>query len=302
MKAHGNLLRRSLSYLAYPAMTGGAIAFGLWAITRHWPAWAVGVVVVVVAAVLVTLLEWIIPYSRVWAKPHGDRRTDFCHLVFSNRAFDVGTLVAVGVFAPLGEALSSRLGTRLWPHGWPLPLQALLAVVVFELPWYWIHRLEHIWAPLWRVHAVHHSSRRIYWWNFARTHPLDNLISAVAAFTPLSLLGVGDEPLALMAAFSGAHGMLQHSNIDLRTGFLDLFFSTARVHRWHHSPRRHEADANYSPRVMLWDHVFGSYRFRPDVAPPEDVGLGEDAAGFPESYVGQLLVPFRSDHGRKRHP
>src|SRR5690348_18394475 len=97
-----NILRRSLSYLAYPAMTGGAVAFGLWAIARHWPARAVGVVVVVVATVLVTLLEWIIPYSRVWAKPHGDRLTDVWHLVFSNRAFDVGTLVPIGVFAPLG--------------------------------------------------------------------------------------------------------------------------------------------------------------------------------------------------------
>jgi ornithine lipid hydroxylase len=296
------MLRLALSYLAYPAMTGGAVAFGLWAIARHWPAWAIGVVVVTVATVLVTGLEWIIPYSRIWAKPRGDRLTDLLHLVFSNRAFDVGMLIAIGVFAPLGERLSIRLGTRLWPDSWPIVLQALLAVVVFELPWYWIHRLEHVWAPLWRVHSVHHSSRRIYWWNFARNHPFDNLLSAVASFAPLSLLGVGEAPLAIMAAFSGAHGMLQHSNIDLRTGFLDLFFSTARVHRWHHSPHRHEADANYSPRVMLWDHVFGSYRFHPDVAPPEDVGLGADGSEFPESYFDQLLVPFRPEYWHKHDP
>src|SRR6185369_17045107 len=110
------------------------------------------------------------------------------------------------------------------------------------------HRLEHRVPLLWRVHSVHHSSRRIYWWNFARNHPFDNLVSATFSFAPLALLGVGQEPLALMAAFSSAHGMLQHSNADLRTGFLDYFFATARVHRWHHSPHRSECDANYSPR------------------------------------------------------
>ena len=60
-----NTWRLSLSYLAYPAMTGFAIAFGLWAIARHWPAWAVGVVVVLVAAVLLILMGGLIFFSRV---------------------------------------------------------------------------------------------------------------------------------------------------------------------------------------------------------------------------------------------
>lgn len=95
-----------------------------------------------------------------------------------------------------------------------------------------------------------------------------------------------------MAAFSAAHGLLQHSNIDLRTGPLDYVLATARVHRWHHSPVREEADANYCPRLLLWDHVFGSYRFDPARRPPEDVGLGPDGADFPSGYTAHLRVPF----------
>jgi sterol desaturase/sphingolipid hydroxylase (fatty acid hydroxylase superfamily) len=114
------------------------------------------------------------------------------------------------------------------------------------------------------------------------------------------LLGAGEAPLAVMAAFSAAHGLLQHSNIDLRTGVLDRVLSTARVHRWHHSPRRVEADANYCPRLLLWDHLFGTYRFDPNEAPPENVGLGPDDATFPEGFVDQMLIPFRRAFWERR--
>lgn len=294
--------QRGLSYVAYPAMTGGAVTFGLWAVGRGWPAWQVGVLAVAASTVLVIVLERLIPYSQAWATPHGDRLTDLCHLVFSNRAFDLGTLVAIGLCAPLGSWLSARVGVPLWPHDWPILVQTLVAMLIFELPWYAFHRLEHAHPLLWRVHSVHHSSRRIYWWNFSRNHPFDNLVSATAAIAPLALLGVGEAPLGVMAAFSSAHGILQHSNVDLKTGVLDFFLATARVHRWHHSPLRHEADANFCPRLTLWDHVFGTYRFSPDAVPPEDVGLGADGHDYPEGFVDQMLIPFRSAFWRRRDP
>lgn len=288
-----------LPYVIYPLMTSAGVVFGLWAIDQQWPAWLVGVVAIIVATLLVEILEHIVPYSHSWQLPHNDRLTDFFHLLFSNRAFDIGTIIAIGLCAPVAVWVNSRLGYSLWPHHWPILLQTLLAIVVFELPWYWVHRLGHSWNVLWRVHSVHHSSQRIYWWNFARNHPFDNLLSAFVAFVPLTIMGVGQEPLAVMAAFSAAHGLLQHSNIDLRTGPLDLLFSTAQVHRWHHSPERQERDTNFSPRLMLWDHVFGTYRYRPNKTPREDVGLGTGHADYPVSFVKQMLIPFRSKYWRQ---
>jgi sterol desaturase/sphingolipid hydroxylase (fatty acid hydroxylase superfamily) len=288
------MVKKALSWLGYPLVTGGALVFCWWALSHRWPAWAAGVVVVSACTLLVALLERIIPYSAQWATPRGDRATDFWHFVFSNRTFDIGTLAAIGVFAPLGGWLSRRLGIGFWPHEWPLLAQGTLALVVVELPWYWIHRLEHTWAPLWRVHSVHHSSQRIYWWNLARNHPLDNLISAFASMALMSLLGVGEQTLAIVATFSGANAMLQHGNVDLRTGPLDLFFATPRVHRWHHSRRLDESMANYGPTLTLWDYVFGSRSFSPRLHPPLDVGLapGRESLDYPQDYLGQLRVPF----------
>jgi sterol desaturase/sphingolipid hydroxylase (fatty acid hydroxylase superfamily) len=268
------------------------VAFCLWALGRGWPAWAIGVAVVVGASVETEILERVIPYSAAWARPRGDRATDLWHLAISNRGFDIGTFVAISIFTPLGGWLAARTGLSFWPHGWSPGAQAVLALVLVELPWYWIHRLEHTWTPLWRLHSVHHSSTRIYWWNVARNHPFDNLISAVSSMALLSLLGVGEGPLALIASFSGAHALLQHSNIDLRTGPLDAIFTTARVHRWHHSTVTRESQANYGPTLTLWDYVFRTRHFVPDAVPPEEVGLGPEPAGFPEGFAGQMAAPF----------
>lgn len=290
---------RALPYLIYPAMTLSGVAFGLWALAAQWPVWLIGVVAVAGATVLTEVLERLVPYSNEWAIPKRDRGTDALHLLVSNRAFDLGTIAAVAVFVPLCQPIAAALGTDLWPHRLPILAQTVLAILAFELPWYWVHRLSHETPWLWRVHSVHHSSRRIYWWNFARNHPLDNLISAFVSYAPLALLGVGEAPMAVMVSFSAAHGLLQHSNIDLRTGFLNRFLSTAEVHRWHHSPIRSESDANYSPRLLLWDHVFGSFRRLPSRQPPQDVGLGAEAAAFPESFAAQMAIPFRSSYWRR---
>jgi sterol desaturase/sphingolipid hydroxylase (fatty acid hydroxylase superfamily) len=286
------MLRRALSWLSYPALTGGAVVFCLWALGRGWPAWAIGVVVVVASSVVVEVLERVIPYSAAWARPQGDRTTDVWHMIISNRAFDLGTFVAISVFVPAGAWLSGTIGFSLWPHGWSLGAQSVLALVLVELPWYWIHRLEHTTHALWRLHAVHHSAGRIYWWNVARNHPLDNLISAASSMALLSLLGVGEGPLAVIASFSGAHALLQHANIDLRTGLLDWVFTTARVHRWHHSKVLSDSHANYGPTLTLWDHVFRTRQFSPEAVPPEAVGLSPDNEGFPQGFVGQMTSPF----------
>ncbi len=286
--------------MIYPASIGAAVLFGSWAVAHGWPAWAVGTVVVVAASAAIELLERMIPWSQVWRRERGDFVVDVWHFLISNRFFDLGTVAALYACAPLGRILAERSGISLWPHGWPLALQALLALAILDLPWYWLHRLGHAWPLFWRLHSVHHSAERLYWWNVARSHPFDNLIVAALAFAPLALLGVGDAPLALMAAFSGVHSTLMHSNVDARTGFLDVFLNTPRVHRWHHSPLIEESFANFSPTLTVWDWLFGTRRFDPDATPPENVGVGALAPVFPRTFSGQMRAPFIAGLWRRR--
>jgi sterol desaturase/sphingolipid hydroxylase (fatty acid hydroxylase superfamily) len=145
---------------------------------------------------------------------------------------------------------------------------------------------------LWRFHAAHHSARRLYWLNAGRFHPLDLLGQQFLALTPLILLGCGTGVIALPTLFTAIHGLFQHCNVRIRLGPLNWFFSMAELHRWHHSKRVDEANTNYGANIIWWDIVFRS-RFLPrDREPPTDTGI-EGLPGFPRSYWGQLLSPFR---------
>ena len=149
------MVHKVISWLGYPLVTGGAVAFSWWALGHHWPAWAIGVVVVTVATVLVVLLEQLIPYSRTWATPRGDRKTDLLHFILSNRTFDLGTFFAISVFTPFGGWLSAKLGWGLWPTTGQWRCKRCWRWCWSSPPWYWMHRLEHTWPLFWRVHSVH---------------------------------------------------------------------------------------------------------------------------------------------------
>ncbi|WP_148058758.1 sterol desaturase family protein, partial [Pseudomonas protegens] len=78
----------------------------------------------------------------------------------------------------------------LWPQGWPLWGQLLLATVIADCGITLAHYASHRLAWLWRLHAVHHSVQRMYGFNGLLTHPLHQSIEASAGLLPLALLGI----------------------------------------------------------------------------------------------------------------
>jgi len=164
--------------------------------------------------------------------------------------------------------------------------------MIAELGHYAFHRWSHERALIWRVHAAHHSARRLYWRNATRFHPIDLFCLIFCQSLPLVLLGIPPRAFLAYGLFASVYGQLQHCNIDLRTGPLGWLFATPELHRWHHSPDPAEGNNNYGAILILWDALLGT-RFAPrrlrfDGA----VGLAE-MPRFPTGYVGQLLSPFR---------
>ena len=62
-----------------------------------------------------------------------------------------------------------------WPHGWPLGAQMVAMVLAVDFMRYWLHRACHTYAPLWRLHEVHHSPDILYTLNVGRFHPLEKI-------------------------------------------------------------------------------------------------------------------------------
>ncbi len=236
--------------------------------------------------------ERLVPFVPDWNQSHGDIGTDMAWGgtgLATGAVFGIGT-TAIGAF--VGSVLSVWFGSSIWPVDWPLAAQLLLAVVVVEFFHYWIHRFEHEWDWLWRVHATHHSAPRLYWLNALRFHFLDTALLNLGFIAPLVALGAPAPVFTLWIVLSSVHGICQHANMQIRCGPLNWIFSMAELHRWHHSRLVQESNTNYGQNIILGDIVFGT-RFLPsDRTPPKDIGIANLPA-FPMTWWAQLLSPLR---------
>jgi sterol desaturase/sphingolipid hydroxylase (fatty acid hydroxylase superfamily) len=243
--------------------------------------------------VSIALAERRWPYRREWLRDHDDTGTDIAHALFSGIGVtQIMRLIVQAAGVGIAAALSTAFGSTLWPSAWPIVAQLTLALIVAELPQYWLHRWQHEREALWRFHAVHHSAPRLYWLNAARFHPVDIGLLYLVGYLPLIALGAPPLVIMLFTLFDAVFGMLQHANLAMRLGPLNWIFSAAEPHRWHHSRTLTEANTNYGSNLIVWDHVFGSF-FLPAVQqPPRDIGLA-DLPQFPQTWAAQLAAPLR---------
>jgi len=286
------LIDDALTYGSFPLVFGGAMGVALYGISKGWDPVLTAVTLTGAVVIALLVLERVHPYQKDWLRSQGDVRTDLIHNIVNATIPQVYTVAFVGGAAAGASWLSEALGMTLWPTGWPMIAQLLLALVIGEVGTYWIHRLMHERPFLWRFHAAHHSAPRLYWLNAGRFHPLDLFAQYVLSVTPLILLGADTGVIALHALYTAIHGMFQHCNVDIRLGPLNWFFSMAELHRWHHSKHLEEANTNYGANIIWWDIVFRSRFFPDDRQPPVEIGI-ENLPYFPKGYWGHLSSPFR---------
>jgi len=191
----------------------------------------------------------------------------------------------VTALAPLWSAGS------LWPAQWPLWAQALAVGVVLDLSLYGIHWLSHRVAWLWRFHAIHHSSERLYWLNGERRHPLHAGMMAAPGLLAVVLMGAPAMAVGAWLGLLAVHLAFQHSNLDYRVGPLRFVIGAAEVHRWHHKRDYEDAQVNYGEFWMVWDHIFGTFLLPKHRLEANEVGLKE--MDFPMDYGAQLVYPLR---------
>ncbi len=270
-----------MARLAYTLLTLGAPA-AVYALAHL--GWRLDVAVLLAVSVsgfFVGFVERAVPWERRWNLPQGDSAVDVLHLAISTIAVEVVFALAV---APLPSL-------EVWPASLPLPVQVVLALLVAELGAYWAHRWMHALGPLWRVHRVHHSPRRLHSLNASRNHPLETLMLLLTAGGPLLVLGAPPLVIALTAALAIAHLQFQHANARLELGGLNWLLAGPELHRWHHSRVPEDANGNYGHVLIVWDVLFRTRIAHPR-RPPADVGLF-DGSSLPESYAAQLAAPFR---------
>ncbi len=278
---------RVLAWITWPALMFTSVVVARGVILGGADPGVVSTAVVWVAAAVAMLIQHLIPYEPTWRKWRPDAGPDLMHAGLSTWAGSAAAeALARGIIVSVA-ASQTHTGPLT---GWPWWAQLGVGLLLCDFLAYWLHRASHRYAFLWRFHAMHHSSERLHALSSARTHPLYVALTHGLQTLPLLALGVGPELIALHAVFTGVNGLLQHSNADLRYGFLSNIFSTTDLHRWHHSVVIDESQKNFGNNLAIWDKVFGTW-FKPLDRRPTAVGLGEP---YPQSWWGQVRAPFRS--------
>ena len=251
-----------------------------------------------VMAILVSFgAEQLAPYEVDWNRPHGDLGRDLAHAVV-NELSNAGAALLL----PLLASVAPHAG--LWPVAWPRWAQLGLAVLVADGGITLAHYASHRSAGLWRLHAVHHSVRRLYGFNGLMKHPLHQAIELTAGTTPLLLLGMPQDIAWLLAYAVAIQLLLQHSNVDMRLGPLVYIWAVAPAHRFHHVASARDGDVNFGLFTAVWDHLLGTFAVRSAAPRAGELGIA-GRPRYPQTYLAQLRAPFapQSTPGwHVRHP
>ncbi len=207
--------------------------------------------------------------------------------------FGAGFLVALGLPRGLDVIPVPSLG-------WRTIIVGFVSFLAADLTNYWSHRLRHRVPALWNFHEIHHSDTTLGPITTRRQHVVDYLLARTVRIIPVMLIGpqylAGFLPWALIR---GAAGYYHHSATTVEFGPLRYLITTPAAHRLHHSTNPAHFGCNFSPVLIIWDRIFGTY-----LAPTgQPVSTGVVDSSLPNEtdddraliavFFAQFIHPFR---------
>lgn len=236
-------------------------------------------------------LERLIPFSKKWLDD-SDMPVDVM-LFFGGKFWGdyINKPLRLATIAVVVQEISPTIGQGIWPSYLHPVVQVFLLLCIKDFFRYWYHRWMHESPFMWRWHAVHHSSERLYWFNGTRSHPLEGLVSSFLWAVPLAFVQAPVEIVFVTGLLGRTIGRFQHTNMDLILGPFDYIFSSPKNHRYHHSRKIEEGNSNYGGDVIIWDHLFGTFYLPKGQQPSDDIGIA-DMPNYPQTFVGLMMAPF----------
>ncbi|MXW07072.1 MAG: sterol desaturase family protein [Gammaproteobacteria bacterium] len=137
-----------------------------------------------------------------------------------------------------------RSGPTLW-------YDAIIAILLYDLAYYWMHRAMHTKFLMRHLHGWHHRCKHPTAFDGLYQRPHETVLALCLLLACIAVVGpVSITSFVLVISFHTVLNMLDHAN--LRTG-MKWFDHLMYAHDLHHSKR----DVNFG-LTPLWDHVFGT--------------------------------------------
>jgi len=219
-------------------------------------------------------------------------RTDLAYFFVSHVLVQF-ILIAVTASTSAVAALVLFPTVKATIQAWPVWVQFLLAVFFADLFQAGLPRLYHKWPPLWRFHAVHHSSRNLDWLAGSRVHFVEIVLTRSSVLLPLVILGFSQPAMNAYVILVGVQAVLAHANLRVNFGWLEYLLVVPRYHHWHHARHAEYMDVNYAIHLPLVDMIMGTFKRPPAGAWPDEYGVMK-LETVPRGIWAQALMPLGS--------
>ena len=175
------------------------------------------------------------------------------------------TMLNLGVQSVIFLYLSSYLNLGLLsvknPFTW------IAAFLLYDLSYYWMHRMHHEIKILWATHSVHHHGEDFNLSTALRQTSTGWLWKWIF-YVPMMVIGVPVEVFITVAGVNLVYQFWVHTKHIGHLGILEKIFITPMNHGIHHAKNKEYIDANYGGVFIIWDRMFGTYiAEKPDIKP-----------------------------------
>lgn len=296
-KIEGTVFKKILQIIIYPLFLTLTIMVGFELVKNGYTARSfLGTIIMfLILGAIFAPLEHLLPFSRKWLDDK-DATIDWM-MFFGGKVWGdyINKPLRLATIALVVQEISPEIGQGYWPSHWNPVVQVFILLSINDFFRYWYHRWMHESEFMWRWHAVHHSSKRLYWFNGTRSHPLEGLVQSFLWGIPLAFVQAPVEIVFVTGLLGRTIGRFQHTNMDLILGPFDYIFSSPKNHRYHHSAKISEGHSNYGGDVIFWDILFSTFYLPKGKQPSDEIGI-EEMPNYPQSFVGLMLAPFTYDH------
>lgn len=177
----------------------------------------------------------------------------------------------------------------------PFLVQLICAILIIEFFAYWIHRANHRFSVMWRIHETHHTSLELDWLSANRIHFTEAILIKIIGAAIIVLMGASIKVLYVYMLFDLIMGAFIHSNIKGKIRSLKYIFNSPEMHHVHHSNNFKHQNSNFGDKITIYDWIFGTALvLTPKQMEETKYGIGYD---YPQDLVGQIMFIFR-----KREP
>jgi sterol desaturase/sphingolipid hydroxylase (fatty acid hydroxylase superfamily) len=152
--------------------------------------------------------------------------------------------------------VGSYLNLKLLPLD--SPITWIVGFLLYDLSYYWMHRMHHEIKILWATHSVHHHGEEFNLSTALRQTSTGWLWKWIF-YIPMIMVGVPGEVFVTVAGINLVYQFWVHTKHIGHLGILEKIFITPMNHGVHHAKNAEYIDANYGGVFIIWDRMFGTY-------------------------------------------